>query len=182
MRQELIERARRGDRDAFGQLAAEDIDRLHAVARLMLRDQHLAEDAVQEALLRCWRRLPHLRETSRYDGWLYRILTRAVLDESARRRRFAATVHFLHVEPDTADETRAVGDREELDRAFERLSIEHRAVIVLHHYADLPLTQVAAALGIREGTAKSRYHYAMSALRAALVADSRVPVAEGVTG
>src|SRR5687768_7713072 len=165
MRQELIERARRGDRDAFGQLAAQDIDRLHAVARLILRDPHLAEDAVQEALIRCWRQLPKLRDVASFDGWLYRILVHAAADQSARRRRFTGTVQNLQLEPISSDETAAVADRDELDQGFRRLSVEHRAVIVLHHYADLPLPQVAEVLGIRVGTAKSRYHYAMQALR-----------------
>jgi len=180
MRQELIERARRGDREAFGQLAVQDIDRLHAVARLILRDSALAEDAVQEALIRAWRHLPKLRDITSYDGWLYRILTRAAADESGRRRRFVANVQNLQLEPNVADETRSVVDREELERGFRRLSLEHRAVVVLHHYAGLPLPEVAAALGIRPGTATSRYHYAMAALRAGLDADARLTGAEGV--
>lgn len=180
MRQKLIERARRGDRDAFGQLAAQDVDRLHAVARLILRDSYLAEDAVQEALIRCWRQLPSLRDIASYDGWVYRILVRAAVDEAGRQRRFSANVRIVRLEPNVADATRAVGDREQLERGFQRLSLEHRAVVVLHHYGDLSLPQVALALGIRPGTAKSRYHYAMAALRAALDADTRLPVAEGV--
>ena len=181
MRLELIERARRGDREAFAQLAAQDIDRLHAIASLILRDPHLAEDAVQEALIRCWRQLPKLRDVASFDGWLYRILVHAAADQSGSRRRFAATVQNLRSEPNVADETRGVADREELDRAFEQLSVEHRAVVVLHQYADLPMPQVAEALGIRLGTAKSRYHYAISSMRAALDAEVRVhAAAEGI--
>lgn len=180
MRQELIERAMGGDRDAFAQLAAQDVDRLHAVARLILRDAHLAEDAVQEALIRCWRQLPKLRDVATFDAWLYRILVRAASDESARRRRFQGNVRNLRLEPNVADGTRGVVDRDELEQGFTRLSVEHRAVIVLHHYADLPMAQVAEALGIRLGTAKSRYHYGMASLRASLEAGARAPVSEGV--
>jgi RNA polymerase sigma-70 factor (ECF subfamily) len=180
MRHDLIERAKRGDRDAFGQLAAQDIDRLHAIARLILRDADLAEDAVQEALIRCWKRLPKLRDVAAFDGWLYRILIRAAADESSRRRRFAASVQNVRVEPNVRDETRRVVDRDELETGFRRLSLDHRAVVVLHHYAGLPLPEVAAALGIRPGTAKSRYHYAMASLRASLEADARLAGAEGV--
>ena len=180
MRQDLIERARRGDREAFGQLAAQDIDRLHAIARLILGDSHLAEDAVQEALIRCWRELPKLRDVASFDGWLYRILTRAAADESGRRRRFAANVQNVRQEPNVADETPGVADREELERGFRQLSLDHRAVVVLHHYAGLPLPQVAEALGIRPGTAKSRYHYAMASLRAALEAETRLVGTQGV--
>jgi RNA polymerase sigma-70 factor (ECF subfamily) len=179
MRHDLIERAQRGDRDAFGQLAAQDIDHLHAVARLILRDPHLAEDAVQEALIRCWRQLPRLRAVDAYDGWVYRILVRAAYDESQRRRRFASHVRTVSVEPQVGDETRLVADRDELARGFEQLSLDHRAVVVLHHYVGLSLPAVAQALAIPTGTAKSRYFYAMGALRAALDADVRLAITDG---
>ncbi len=174
MRQNLVERARRGDREAFSELAAGEIDRLLVIARLVLRDPDLAEDAVQEALVRCWRQLPKLREVEKFDGWLYRILMRAAFDESRRRRRYDATIQTLRLEPTVADRTQELGDREELERGFRRLSVEHRAVVVLHHYVGLPLPEAAAMLGIPPGTAKSRYHYAMSALRAALESEGRL--------
>jgi RNA polymerase sigma-70 factor (ECF subfamily) len=180
MRQDLIERAKRGDREAFGQFAVLEVDRMHAITRLILRDSALAEDAVQEALVRCWRQLPKLRDIANFDAWLYRILVSAAADERGRRRRFVVSVQNLHLEPAVTDDTEEVADREELERAFGRLSLAHRAVVVLHHYADLPLPQVAEALGIPSGTAKSRYHYAMAALRAALEADVRIAAAEGV--
>jgi len=173
MRQQLVERARRGDRDAFALLAAGEVDHLHAVARLVLRDPHLTEDAVQEALVRCWRQLPKLRDVERFDGWLCRILMRAAADESGRRRRHQAAPQTMRVEPTVADGAANLADRDELEAAFRRLSIDHRAVVVLHHYVGLPLPEVAAALGIPPGTAKSRYHNAMSALRAALEAGAR---------
>lgn len=180
MRQDLVRRARSGDREAFGQLAAAEVDRLLAVARLILRDPDLAEDAVQEALVRCWRQLPRLRDVERFDGWLYRILVNAAADESKRRRRFEATVHAIRVEPATDHDVQVIVDRDQLEQGFRGLSIDHRAVVVLHHYLGLPLTEIAATLGIPTGTAKSRYHYAMSALRAALEAEARV-AREGVT-
>ena len=174
MRQELIERARRGDREAFGQLAAGEVDRLHAIARLVLRDPDLADDAVQEALVRCWRQLPKLRDIERFDGWLYRILMRAAADEHGRRRRHDGSVRTIRMEPAVGDGAGDRADRDELEGGFQHLSIDHRAVVVLHHYVGLPLPEVASALGIPPGTAKSRYHYAMKALRAALEADARV--------
>jgi RNA polymerase sigma factor (sigma-70 family) len=173
MRQDLVERARRGDREAFGQLAAGEVDRLHAIARLVLRDPDLAEDAVQEALVRCWRQLPKLRDVERFDGWLYRILMRATADEFGRRRHEGA-VQTIRMEPAVADSAGDLADRDELEGGFRHLSIDHRAVVVLHHYVGLPLPEVAAALGVPPGTAKSRYHYAMLALRAALEANARV--------
>jgi RNA polymerase sigma factor (sigma-70 family) len=173
MRRDLVERARRGDREAFGELAAGEVDRLHAIARLVLRDTDLAEDAVQETLVRCWRKLPKLREVERFDAWLYRILMRATADEVGRRRRHEAAVQTIRVEPAEADAARDYADRDQLEGAFQRLSIDHRAVVVLYHFVGLSLPEVATALGIPLGTAKSRHHHAMSALRAALEADAR---------
>ena len=174
MRADLIERARNGDREAFGQLAAAEAGRLLAIARLILRDNDRAEDAVQDALFRCWRQLPQLRDIDRFDQWLNRILVNTTTDETKRRRRFEAVVRVLPIEPSVDDDVQGIADREQLERGFRRLSMDHRAVVVLHHYAGLPLTDVAVALGIRIGTAKSRYHYAMNALRAELESEARV--------
>jgi RNA polymerase sigma-70 factor, ECF subfamily len=174
MRKDLVERARQGDREAFGQLATGEVDRLHAIASLILRDADLAEDAVQEALVRCWRQLPKLRDVERFDGWLYRILVRAAADERARHRRHRAAVQNIRVEPAMADAEGELADRDRLEAAFRYLSIDHRAVVVLHHYVGLPLPEVADALRIPLGTAKSRHHHALSALRAALEADARI--------
>jgi RNA polymerase sigma factor (sigma-70 family) len=179
-RESLITRAAEGDRQAFADLAAGEVDRMHALARLILRDPDLAEDAVQEALVRCWRRLPSLRDVDRFDAWLRRILVRAVADEFQRRRRFEGSIRVIRVEPATSDGAETIADRDELEHGFRRLSVDHRAVVVLHHFAGLPLTDVADTLGIPLGTAKSRYHYAMAALRAALDADARPGIAEEV--
>jgi len=180
MRTDLVERARQGDREAFGQLASAEVGRLVALARLILRDPDLAEDAAQEALVRCWRQLPRLRDVDRFDGWLYRILVHAAADESKRRRRFEASVQVMDATPSVGDGVQAIVDRQELEQGFRRLSIDHRAVVVLHHYLGLPLSEIAVTLGIPAGTVKSRYHYAMSALRAALEAEGRAPAPEEV--
>ena len=87
MQQELVERARRGDHDAFAVLAGTAISRLDGAAWLILRDADLAKDAVQNALVRAWRDLPTLRDPDRFDAWLNRILVRACIDESRRIRR-----------------------------------------------------------------------------------------------
>ena len=90
-------------------------------------------------------------------------------------------VRLLSVgEPADDDPTGEIHDRDQLERGFRRLSIDHRAVVVLHHYLDLPLDQVAEALGVPEGTVRSRLHYAMRGLRAALDADKRQPAREVV--
>ena len=178
---DLIERARAGDREAFGTLAASSVDRMYAIAVRVVHDRDRAEDAVQSALLKAWRDLPSLREPARFEAWLYRLLLRACYDESRRQRVFAASVHVVEVEPGEADGSGRIADRDEIERAFRRLPIDQRAVIVLHHYQGLPLNEVAAALGIPVGTARSRLHYALRTLRAAVEADSRSVISEGRT-
>ena len=172
-RSELVRLARDGDPDAYDILMTGLIDHLYRIARLILRDFDSAEDAVQEALVRCWRDLPRLREPDRFDAWLNRILLNAVTDEARNRRRSRANVTLLRLEPIQADSAGAVADRDELARVFDRLSIEHRTIVVLHHYLGLTVDEAATTIGIPTGTAKSRLHYATEALRAALDADAR---------
>ena len=182
MQQELVERARRGDHDAFAALAGASLFRLDAAARLILRDPDQAKDAVQQTLVRAWRDLPTLRSPDRFDAWLHRLLYRACIDEARRLRRHRVDVELTPIHsPLVRDMTSAINDRDQLERGFSRLEPEARALIVLHHYLDLPLQEVAFALGIPLGTAKSRLHRALQAMRAALDADAR-PRAELTEG
>ena len=171
---ELVERARRGDHDAFAVLASAAMFRLDAAARLILRDPDQAKDAVQEALVRAWRDLPTLRSPDRFDAWLHRLLVRACIDEARRLRRHRFDVELTPIDiSSVADGTSATADRDQLERGFSRLEPEARALIVLHHYLDLPLPEVAIVLGIPLGTAKSRLYRALQFMRAALDADAR---------
>lgn len=173
-----VTRARAGDRQAFDLVAASVVDGLHAIARLVLRDADRAEDAVQETLVRCWRDLPALRDPSKFDGWLRRLLMRAITDEFRSDRRHRSAITILRLEPSSADESGAIAVREQLDRGFRRLTVDHRAVIVLRHYLGLSLDETAATLGIPVGTAKSRLHYATDAMRVAIEADARPTAGE----
>ena len=177
---DLVTRAQRGDEEAFASLAVAVGDRLHAVAHRILRDIDLAEDATQQALLAIWRDLPQLRDPARFDAWSYRLIVRACYAEGRRTRQWIPKPRLLtwDREPAQADDTSAVADRDQLERGFRRLSVDHRAVVVLHHYLDLPLDRVADTLGIPAGTARSRLHHAMRELRAALDADARPPARE----
>ena len=176
---DLVTRAQRGDEEAFASLAVAAGDRLHAVAHRILRDLDLAEDATQQALLGIWRDLPQLRDPARFDAWSYRLLVRACYAQGRRERHWTPHLRLLPSnEPMQADGSGMVIDRDQLERGFRRLSIEHRAVVVLHHYLDWPLDRVADALGIPAGTARSRLHHAMRGLRAALDADARPPARE----
>ena len=175
MQRDLVVRAQAGDVDAFSALTAGRTDRLYAVARLILRHDELAADAVQDALLGAWLDLRGLRDPDRFDAWLHRLLVRACY-RAARRRRDREVVELTlgrAFEPATPDAQRAVAVRDQLERGFRRLSAEQRAVIVLHHYLGLSLVESAEVLAIPLGTMQSRLSRATQAMRAALEADER---------
>jgi RNA polymerase sigma-70 factor (ECF subfamily) len=176
---DLVERASRGDRDAFATLVRANVDRCYGLAYRILRDHHRAQDATQQAFLGAWRDLPTLREPQRFDAWLHRLVVHACYVEARTERRSTAKV--LAIRPTAAapgDQIGAVGDREMLDQAFRTLSPEHRSVVVLHHHHGYPLTEIAALLGIPEGTARSRLHYAVRHLRAELDSAARSTLIE----
>jgi len=173
---EIVDRARRGDREAFGVLAAGSVDRLYAIARLLLRDTHLAEDATQDALVRAWRDLPTLRDADRFDGWLHRLLVRSCTDIGRHRRRLRTEISVVPLEPSEPDGVAGLADRDQVERGLRRLNEAQQTILVLHFYVGLSPTEAAAVLEIPVGTAKSRLHYAIEALRAALAADERNPV------
>ncbi len=176
MQTELVDRARRGDREAFGVLANGAVDRLYSIARLILRDAELAEDATQEALVRAWRDLPALRDAERFDAWLYRLIVHACADIGRHRRRWRAEITVVSTEPAESDRASELADRDQLERGLRRLSDDQRAILILHFYIGLSPSEAADALEIPVGTAKSRLHYAIEALRAAIAADERSPV------
>ena len=176
---DLIVRARQGDTVAYSRIANQVADRFLAVARRILRDPALAEDATQQALLSLWRDLPRLRDPARFEAWSYRLLVRACYAEARSRRLWRDEVRLsLFDRAAGEDGIAAVVARDELERGFRRLSLDHRTVVVLHHFLDLPLERVAEIVGIPTGTAHSRLHHAMRGLRAALDADARIPLKE----
>jgi RNA polymerase sigma-70 factor, ECF subfamily len=180
-RRELVERAGRGDHDAFAVLATAAAARLDAAARLILRDPELARDAVQNTLVRAWRDLPGLRDPDRFDAWLHRLLVNASLDEARRRRRRPIEVEIKEIdEPTGGDSTRHLADRDLVERALVRLDPQHRALVVMHYYLGYPLPDAASSLGISLPAAKSRLHRAMQGLRRSMTSDAEiVPAQEG---
>ncbi len=178
---DLVTRAQRGDEEAFASLAVAVGNRLHAVSKRILRDADLAEDATQQALLTMWRKLPQLRDPGRFEAWAYRVLVQACYEEGRKTRRWAPNLHVLPDDIATdGDQFAAIRDRDQLERGFRQLSIDHRAVVVLHHYLDLSPDQIADVLGVPAGTIRSRLFYATKALRAALEADERPITREAV--
>ncbi len=174
MQRDLVERARTGDHDAFAALARATIGRLDAAARLILRDPDRAQDAVQETLVRCWRGLPTLRDPDRFDAWLNRLFLNACRDQLRHAKRRSVEVILPGSLPTAvADATSALADRDQIERGISRLDPDHRVVIVLHYFLDLPMPDTALVMGVPLGTAKSRLHRATQALRAVLDAEAR---------
>jgi len=168
----LVERARRGDHDAFTALVDLTIVRLDAAARL-----------VQETLIRAWRDLPGLRDPDRFDAWLHRLLVNACLDLARRRRRRVMEVEITPIDaPARSDMAGDFADRELLDGALRRLDPPHRAVVVLHYFLGMPLPEVAASLHIPLGTAKSRLHYSLAAMRTTILAEPTGALAPSTGG
>lgn len=177
MTAELVTRAQTGDHAAFTALAAASVSRLHRIARLILRDDEMARDAVQETLVNAWLDIRAVRDPARFDAWLHRLLVRACYREADRhRRRRVVEVQGPPMDlPDPGDGLHDLATRDLLERGFRRLTPEHRAVLVVRHYLDLPDEDAAGMLGLAPGTFKSRLHRASAALRAAIEADERAP-------
>jgi RNA polymerase sigma-70 factor, ECF subfamily len=176
--QELVAKAQDGDEAAFAEIAYAVANRLFTVAHRILRDVDLAEDATQQALVAIWRDLPRLRDRTRFDAWAYRVVVNACYAQARNERRWSPALHVLETDGGGGDPQLTVIDRDELERGFRRLPPEQRAVLVLQHYLDLTMPQIAEVLGVPIGTVRSRLHYARRAMRAALEADAR-PVFSG---
>lgn len=175
MQRDLVLRASTGDHDAFASLATAAYGRLQGTARLILRREDLASDAVQEALTAAWLHIRAVRDPERFDSWLNRLVVRACYQELRRAKRGLIEVHIDSIDPAGIDDsTGSLADRDQLERGFQRLSVEHRAALVVHHYLGLPDAEAATVLEVPVGTFKSRLNRAHLSLRAALEADARV--------
>jgi len=176
----LVERAQRGDREAYEALARASARRLYLTAHRIVRDTDRADDAAQQALVAMWRELPSLRDPDRFEAWTYRLVVRFCLQESRRIRRTG--VREIRIDETIPVSSNAYADadlRDQLERALRTLSLEHRTVVVLHHYAGLPLGEIAGIVGVPYGTVRSRLHHATTALRAAIDAGERTTVVGG---
>jgi RNA polymerase sigma-70 factor (ECF subfamily) len=174
MDRELVRRAIEGDHDAFASLVDASVDRLHAVANLILRDSDRAQDAVQDALVSAWKDVRALRDPDAWDAWTYRMTVWScyrTAKKDRRRNRFEVRA-VPDPEPSSPfDSAKALADRDLVERELSELPLDHRAVVVLRFYLDLPLDTVADILDIPVGTAKSRLHRGLATLRSALDAE-----------
>jgi RNA polymerase sigma-70 factor (ECF subfamily) len=174
MDQRLVVRVQNGDQRAFEALVVADQPRLYRLAYGILRDLQLAEDATQQALLDIWRDARRLRDPARYQAWSYRLLVRVCYAEARHRPRWqhASDIPTLD-EPRVADAHLGVADRDQLERGFQRLSMDHRVVLALRFLLGMSPDEVAETLDLPRSTVYSRLQAAVKAMRAALEADAR---------
>ena len=174
MDQELVVRVQKGDQRAFERLVVADHPRLYQAAYGVLRDREVAEDATQQALLDIWRDIRRLREPVKYEAWSYRLLVR-VCSAEAKRQQEWRTSHDLPpaAEPRAADVYGGIADRDQLERGFRQLSMDHRVVLALRHLLGMTPDEVAAVLDLPRSTVYSRLQVAVKAMRAALEAEGR---------
>jgi len=162
------------DHEAFTELARLTIDKLYAIARLILRDEQRAEDAVQEALIACWRDIAALRDPDRFEAWQRKLLVHACYREARKdNKRNRIELHIPDFDRGEPDASITVADRDEIERVFRTLTPDRRALVVLRYYVGLSVDETADALGLPPGTVKSRLSRTTQVLRARLDADER---------
>ncbi len=178
----LVERAAKGDADAFDLLIRPRLDRLFRMAVAITRNESDARDAVQDACVSAWRELPRLRDRERFDSWIAQILVNSCRGLMRRRRRVqvreipsdemsrAASASGTLV---TAGPAEVTGELDAIRRAFDRLDSGNRSLLVLHYVEERPLAEIARMLKAPLGTIKWRLSRARRALDRALELEQR---------
>jgi RNA polymerase sigma factor (sigma-70 family) len=181
-RRDQVKRARAGDGRAFDELLAPVLDPAFRLAMTMLNDRSAAEDAVQEAALKTWRKLgkfrpdfpargeggPEGRMGRSNDGlrpWFLAIVANEC--RTARRGRWWRVIRSgdaNRLSPETSSD-RGWADHVDLDVALDRLAPTHLLALSLYYHLDLPIEEVARVLGCSVGGARQRIHRALVALR-----------------
>lgn len=169
---ELVRLAQLGDRVAFESLVTPEVRRLVRLAGAIVGNEFDARDVVQETLTIAWQRNSTLREADRFQAWLTRILVNESRHAIRRRGRRRVVEQEAVGDSSTTNPMQSLEDavvsQDTLERAFERLDARQRALLVLHHLEERPLSELAFVLNIRPGTVKSQLWNARKALSAAL--------------
>lgn len=166
---DLISRAARGDADAFRRLVETYQTPAYRLAARMCGPDG-ADDVTQEAFLAAWRGLPEFRGDCRFSTWLYRLVNNAAIDYLRREKRHRDTGDVDDLElPDGGPSPQELAEQSDtraaVRRGLDRLSPEHRQVLLLRYMQELDYGEIAAALDVSEGTVKSRINRAKSKLR-----------------
>ncbi len=159
-------------RETFERLTQARLDRSYRLASALLSDRDEAQDAVHDAVEQAWRDSDRLRDIGRFDAWFDSIVINRCRDRLRRRR---GSQQLLKDPPDIPgpDHFSRSAEREALTAAVAELDADHRIVVVLRFVSDLSIAEIAARTGEREGTIKSRLHYALRHMRAAYDAAER---------
>ena len=161
----LIRAAQAGDVDAFRSLHQQFVGRTYTVCRRLLADRQKAEDACQETFLKVWQQLPQFRHDSSFGTWVHSIATRCAIDLWRRDRGLRLIdEHALEELPDAP----VPPGETDAERAIAALPPQARAVFVLFALEGHTHQELAALLGIAEGTSKAHYHRARSLLKETL--------------
>jgi RNA polymerase sigma-70 factor, ECF subfamily len=156
----------------FEELTQGRLDRAYRFAAAILRDPDEAQDAVHDAAVAAWADWDDLRDVGRFDAWFDRIVVNRCRDRLRRRRVQLVDVELIPDRPGP-DAFARMGERDALGQALGRLDVDHRIAVVLRFAGDLTIAEIANRTGEREGTVKSRLHYALRHLRAAYDAAER---------
>jgi RNA polymerase sigma-70 factor, ECF subfamily len=159
---------------AFGRLADDHLDAAYRLARAILRDPGEAQDATHDAFLQAWRKWSTLRDPGRFEPWFDRILVNSCRNRLRHASRWPTTDISAEVVMAAGDPFSQTTDRDVLGPALASLSADHRIVVALRYFRDLPIGEIASRLDIPVGTAQSRLHYALERLHVAIdTANSR---------
>jgi RNA polymerase sigma-70 factor, ECF subfamily len=153
---------------AFLRLADGHLDAAYRLARAILRDPGEAQDATHDAIVQAWRKWSTLRDQDRFVQWFDRILVNICRNRLHHASRWQAKDISTEVATGTGDPFGDVLDRDVVGTAIATLTPDHRVVVALRYYQDLPIEQIARRLGVRPGTVQSRLHYALKRLHAAI--------------
>jgi RNA polymerase sigma-70 factor (ECF subfamily) len=158
---------------SFQRFCDDHLDASYRLARVILGDRVEAEDAVHDAVLVAWTKWSSLRDPARFEAWFYRIVVNTCRDrlrKVARRREQPIEAVTAQVATDEVD---SVHGRDQMSRAFGALEPDHRIVLALRYYRDLPVDEIARLTGVRPGTVKSRLHRAQQRMRKLLASGDR---------
>lgn len=165
----LMDTRAEGERGAaFLRLADAHLDAAYRLARVILRDPNEAQDATHDAVVQAWRMWSTLRDASRFERWFDRILVNICRNRLERTSRSRATNISEDVALAAGDPFSQALDRDLLGSAITALPPDQRVVVVLRYYLDLPLDEIAIRLDVPAGTVRSRLHYALKRLHAAI--------------
>ena len=169
---EAIRLCQEGSPDAFRHLVEQHKNTLFGTAVLMTGNRAAAEEHVQEAFLSAWRGISGFRRGRPFKPWVVRILVNRIV--SSRRTNRVQTAPIEDAErvtgpADVLESAMSSERRDEVEAALSRLNPRHHQVVVLRYFAELTLSEISGAIGVREGTVKSRLSRALSRLRKELM-------------